>query len=109
VNTHESALLDGSNCTEHTIQFTTLVELEKAAHGAVVAAAHKLAVNPNGRHGRTTEETPHFRTQGLAIRISVQFHHSVLGLLGVKSRFSLDAERSRGKAQHEDFVIRIRN
>jgi hypothetical protein len=50
-------------------------QLHKTHH----SPSYKLRSNPNGRNGGATDHVGHFRANGLAIWIRVEFHDGVFG------------------------------
>jgi len=89
---------------KHGIQLAALVELEQAAHGSVVAAADERAVDPDRRYRRPSHLVGEDGPDRLAFRVLVELDDRVLGIFRIKALLGLDAEGSRGEAEHQDRV-----
>lgn len=97
-------ILERPGRLEHAVQLSGGIEGVDPAvlGGTVVAPPDELSLDPNGRHGRPTEHVAHLGADRLAVGLLVEFHHRVLGTLGVEQFFRLDAEGSRDEREHED-------
>jgi hypothetical protein len=71
------------------------------SQAAIVAAAHESAAHIEGRHGRASLSGGELSSEWIATLHLIQLDHGILGAVGVKCLFGLDAEGSCGEGEHD--------
>ena len=79
--------LQGTSLFQEASKFSTFVQLHNSTHWSIIAATNELSIDPNGRDRSATEKVPHFRTNGLSIRVGVEFHDGILGIHTIEEVF----------------------
>ena len=80
--------------SQQTVQVPAFIEDTKSTHWAIIKASNKLAANPDCGNRSSPDKLGHDGTDRPPFWIAFQRHFGVLGILGVKDFFCLDAEGS---------------
>ena len=81
-------ILQGTSLFQEASKFSTFVQLHNSTHWSIIATTNELSIDPNSRDRSATEKVPHFRTNGLSIRVGVEFHDGILGIHTIEEVFS---------------------